>query len=312
MNNTNEEKKKLVAISSRGVEILDDSLYKKVKRGNLSASMANSLLACPADWMLDKYILRDLEHEEQPHLERGTLFHSIMEAFFALPPGERSPMELGRLTKEVTQEKHPHLMTDEDAKTWVKNAVKGYLAMGFDFNSEVVPNITWKGKEQYGLELFVDGTIGNTKRKVVGYVDKIIESPNGLLIQDWKTGKTAHSWDPNKPNSGSFDYWRQQALYAMLMEKEGLEIGGASLIFPIANKVIDVDFKNPIVQNKVIEDMEKTDAMLNKCLADNFFPFTPDIFCTWCHLFYRGKKKGRPRFPKINQNELSLIVEYKD
>lgn len=312
------EPKKLVRIHEAGVEIIDEDLFKKVSKGNLSASMVNSLSSCPADWILDKYILRELDHEEQPALERGTLFHEIMEAFFALQPGERTPKVLGELTQQVTKEKHPHLMNDAEAKAWIKTAIRNYLSMGFDFNSEVIPTLEVAGKEQYGLEIFTSGKIGNTDRKIVGFIDKIIEKDidgeKKLFIEDWKTGKTAKSFNPDKPvgPNNSFDYWRQQALYAYLLEQEGLEIEGASLIFPVANKIIDVDFKRPDIREKVVADMEATDAKLTEYLDKNFFPFTPDIFCTWCHMYYKGRKKGRARYPKVNRRELNKLVEYAD
>ena len=309
---------KLVLIREDGVEILSDELYKKVERGNLSASMVNSLLACPADWILDKYILNQIEHEEQPQLERGTLFHSCMESFFTIPAGQRTSQMLGTIAQEETALNHPHLMNDEESKSWLKNAIMGYLSMGFDFNEEVIPQIDWKGKKQYGLELFVDGKIGNTKRKVVGYIDKLVQKETDgkklLFIEDWKTGKTVHPFDPDKAisDSNSFDYWRQQTLYSMLMEQEGVDVAGASLIFPVAKKIVTVDKDRHDVRERVIEDLERVDQKLDKCLSDNFFPFTPALYCTWCHLFYSGRKKGRPRFPKINQNELNLIVDYAD
>lgn len=319
--NTEKKKKpleKLALIRPDGVEILSDELFKKVDKGNLSASMANSLLACPADWFLDKYILRELESEEQPFLERGTMFHSCMEAFFAIAPEERTAQKLGAIAKEVMTKNHPHLLNDGESKAWLKGAIMGYLSMGFDFNAEKIATVDWRGKESSGLELFIDGKIGNTKRKVVGYVDKIIEKEidgkKVLFIEDWKTGKTVHDFDPDKPTSqsNSFDYWRQQTLYSMLMEQEGLNVGGASLIFPVAKKIVTIDKDRHDIRQRVIEDMEKVDEKLDKCLKDNFFPFTPGTWCTWCHLFYNGRKKGRPRFPKINQRELNLIVDYSD
>lgn len=311
--------KKLVRARPGGIEILDDELFKKIEKGNLSASMVNSLLACPADWVLDKYIVPLLESEEQIHLERGTLFHSIMEHFFRVPQEYRNAKVLGAITQEVTKNEHPHLMQDEDTKAWVKNAVFGYLSMGFDFQNEKIPTITLpNGKSQYGLELLVNGTLTKDKRRIVGFIDKIVEKEvNGepkLFIEDWKTGKTVHKYDPDKPvsSNNSFDYWRQQALYAYLLEQQGIEVEGASLIFPVAKKVVEVDFKRPDVRNRVIEDMEITEKRLQDCLDKNFFPFTPDIFCTWCHLLYAGRKKGRARYPKVNQNELNLIMDFQD
>ncbi len=318
INKEEPEKKKLVLVRENGVEILDDELFKKVQKSNLSASMANNLLACPADWLLDKYILREIEHDEQPHLERGTLFHSCMESFFRIPAGLRTPQMLATIAKEETSLNHPHFMTDEVSKTWLKDAIRGYLSMGFDFNEEIIPTIDWDGKKTYGLELFVDGKIGNTKRKVVGFVDKLVEkNVDGqklLMIEDWKTGRQVHPYNPDKPVSAnnSFDYWRQQALYAMLMEQKGIPVKGANLIFPVARQIVSIDKDRQDVRDRVVEDMERVDEKLDKCLKDNFFPFTPAIFCTWCHLFYNGRKKGKPRFPKVNQKELNLIVDYAD
>lgn len=321
MTNTNKdtkkEIKKLVRIHRDGVEIIDDELFKKVSKGKLSASMANSLLACPADWFLDKYILRDLEHDEQPALERGTLFHEIMELFFRVPADMRNPEVIGAITMSVIETSFPHLLSNEDTIAWVKSAVLNYLSMGFDFKNEIIPNITWKGRPQTGLELFVNGDLGGaTSREIVGFVDKIVETEvDGktiTTIEDWKTGRNVQSFDPNKPISqnNSFDYWRQQTLYAMLMEEQGFEIDNARLIFPVAKKIVDIDFKREDIRKQVIDDMVKVDERLDRCLEKNFFPFTPAQWCTWCHLLYAGKKKGRARYPQVNQNQLNQIVEF--
>lgn len=313
-----EKKEKLVLIKKNGVEILSENLFNKISKGNLSASMTNSLLACPADWMLDKYILPLIEHDEQPALERGTLFHSIMELFFRIPAGERTAQQLAVITKEETRKSHPHFMSDEETKTWIKDAVRGYLSMGFDFNDEIVPTLTVDDKPKYGLELFIKGNLGETKRPIVGFIDKLIEKEeNGkklLIMEDWKTGKKVHPYTPDKPisSNNSFDYWRQQTLYAMLLEQKGVNVDVARLIFPVAKKIVNVEFYREDVQQQVIKDMETVDKLLDKCLSDNFFPFTPAVFCTWCHLFYAGRKKGRPRFPKVNQLELNEIIEIED
>lgn len=317
MTDEKKEVNKLVRVKKNGIEILDSELYEKVKNGKLSASMANSLLACPADWLLDKYILSQIEHDEQPALERGTMFHSVMESFFKIPANYRSPEYLGAIVPEVMKKDHPHLFADEESKQWIKSAILNYLSMGFDFKNEIIPNVKWKHKEQYGLELFVDGDLnGQTNRKIVGFVDKIVEKEvNGekvLGIEDWKTGRSVHSFDPNKPisASNSFDYWRQQTLYAMLMEEQGFKIDSAKLIFPVAKKVVDIDFKREDIRQQVVNDMVKVDQRLDLCLEKNFFPFTPAQWCTWCHLFYGGKKHGKPRFPKVNQKQLNQIVEF--
>lgn len=302
---------KLVKITGTGVEVLDDKLYEKIKNGNLSPSMATSLLTCPADWLLEKYITPLLEHEDQIYLERGTAFHKIMEKFYLASPEERSPQLIGKLTSEVVHEDHPHFLNDRATIDWLKSCVLNYLKMNYDYKHEIVPNLTIDGKTSPSLELFIDGKVGNVNRRIVGFVDKIVERDGLLCMDDWKTGKTVNSYTPDKPVSSSnhFDYWRQQSLYAMLLEKKGIKLDNASLIFPMAETVVNVDFKRDDVQQHVIEDMEKTDETLTRLLDKNFFPFKPGIFCQWCHLFYEGRCKGRPRYPKINQSELAQIAE---
>lgn len=313
-----EERKKLIRIKDKGIEIIDEDLMNKIKNGNLSASMASSFLACPADWLLDKYILKELEHSEPIHLNRGTLFHSIMEAFFAVPNEYRTPQVLGTITQEVTNHDFPEFMSDSATKEWVKNAVMGYLSMGFDFQDEIIPTVHVDNKEQYGLEIFVKDTIGECTRPTVGFVDKLVEYEKDgkmiLAVQDWKTGKKIHPYNPNKPigPNNDFGYWRQQTLYAMLLENEGIFPDEAQLIFPVARGIVDVDFKSEVIRKQVIDDMEKVDRLLTRCIDENMFPFTPAQWCKWCHLLYKGKKKGRAMFPDINQNELNLIVEYDD
>lgn len=314
-----EEKKKLLKVYGSGIEIIDDDLYKKVDGGNLSASMANSFLACPADWFLDKYILPLIEHEEPIFFARGTAYHKVMEHFFTLPPEERDPHSLAKLTMTTMQSEYPDLAADPESVDWMKDAIRDYLRMGFKYKEDIIPQVRIGNRNpQIGLELFLKGKF-NTKRPIVGFVDKLALQEDMLgnprmVMQDWKTGKTVHRYDPNKPisSSNSFDYPRQQTLYAMLLEKSGIQLADASLIFPVANAVIDIDFKNEQIRSQAVADIQKLDVRLDECIKKNFFPFTPAIFCNWCHLLYEGRTVGRNNPPKININEFNELVEYAD
>jgi RecB family exonuclease len=314
MNNTTEEPKKLIRIDpEQGIEIIDEDLYKKVKKCNLSPSMANSFLNCPADWFLDKYILPKIEHTEPIFFARGTAFHKVMEHFFTESPEERNPKNLAQLTRDTLVNEYPDLVNDPENINWIKNAINGYLSMGFNYKEDLIPEININNKPTIGLEFFVTGKF-DTKRPIVGYVDKLANENSKLVMQDWKTGAKVHNYDPSKPisASNSFDYPRQQTLYAMLLEKINIELTDASLIFPVAKKVVEVDFKNDVIRNQAVSDMQKLDERVNHCIEKNFFPFTPALFCTWCHLLYSGRTIGRNRPPEININEFNQLVEYTD
>lgn len=316
-----EEIKKLIRVhdgkdgNPGGIEIIDDELYKKVSNCNLSPSMANSFLDCPADWLLDKYILPKLEHEEPIYFARGTAFHKVMERFFTLSPAERVPARLGKLTIETLKNDYPDLYKDSESVEWIKDAIRQYVRMGFNYQQDIIPNVEMDGrKPKIGLELFVSGNFG-TKHKVLGFVDKLTlqnteDGKPKLVMQDWKTGKAIHNYTPGKPISwqNSFDYWRQQTLYSMMLEQQGIHVDDASLIFPVANGVVHVDWQNKDVQAQAIKDMQDLDRELCKCIDNNFFPFTPKMFCNWCDLLYT-KHVGKLTPPKINPDEFEQYVE---
>ena len=52
-----DSKQKLVKVHNEGIEILDDELLNKISNKNLSASMVSSFLECPADWLMNSFIL---------------------------------------------------------------------------------------------------------------------------------------------------------------------------------------------------------------------------------------------------------------
>lgn len=302
----------LFRIHDEGVEIINEELFNKIKKANLSANMVDSFLACPADWVLDKYLLNVMDHEEQPALERGTLFHAIMESFFRVPTGERSPQMLAEITKQEIMLNHPHYMSDDISKTWIKDTVMNYLRMGFDFNQERVPSFEERGKNKLALEMFVNGRVSDTKHPIVGFIDKLVYDKNGhLTMEDWKTGAKVHDYNPDKKISKSnpFGYWRQQTLYAMLLEDKGIKLDKASLVFPNASTVVNVDFNNPNVRQQVIDDMNTADNILEECINNNLFPFTPAQYCKWCRLFYNGKMTGRAYYPAINQYDLPEFID---
>lgn len=313
---TKKDLRKLIKVTDKGVSIIDDELMESLKKKNLSPSMVSSFFNCPADWLIDSFVLREIEHEEAPHFERGHIFHETMEKFLALPPESRTNKQLSMCATETIKKNYAHVLTNTETLAWVKNALQGYLKLDLNPMDDKVSMIV-KNKEknpdliEQGIELFVMGKLGNVKRNIVGYVDLVLDGENGHVIRDWKTGKKIHPFDPAKPisDSNDFGYWRQQLTYTMLMEKMGFKVEDAELIFPIAGGVVKIDVNNQSLRERVIKDYEMTEELLDKCIEDNLFPFKGHHFCTWCGTLHPSFRAPRQK-PKVNKSELVQVIDF--
>lgn len=310
-----ESKPKLIKVVKEGVKIIDDELMKKVKKKNLSASMVSSFAQCPADWLMDSFILPLVDHEEPIHFVRGHIFHKTMEEFFKLPKESRNTKVLSQLAMKVIKEDYPIYLKDLETMNWVKEALKGYLEAGFEYkNIDVAQIVKQEGRApELGIEIFVKGKLGNTERNVVGFVDRVDRLPNGKLrVVDYKSGKKIHPFNPNEEisDSNGFGYWRQQLAYTMLLEQAGHEVGGAVLEFPIAKGEVVVDVENESLREQVKRDFENVDRMLTKCIEENLFPFHGHFFCKWCAML--SPDYTASRFGKLNVSweEVNQFVEH--
>lgn len=309
------ENNKLIKIVENGVKILDKDLFEKVKKKNLSASMVSSLAQCPADWLMNSFILPMIDHEEPIYFVRGYIFHETMEDFFRLPKEQRNPKVLSQIAMKVIKTKYNHILKDLETMNWVRKALKGYLETGFEYkNVDVAQIVKYKGEPpELGIEIFVKGKLGNTTREVVGYVDRVDQLPDGSLgIVDYKTGGKIYPFDPNIEISdkNDFGYWRQQLAYTMLLEQDGHKISSAVLEFPVAKGRVVVDVNNEELRQQVKKDFENADKSLNKCLEENLFPFHGHFFCKWCGILspdYTISKFGKLN---INKDELNQLVEF--
>lgn len=179
---------KKIKVTPQGVYILDAELQKKIDKIKLSPSMIGNWLNSPADYILDKFIKPEVEIADVTHLKRGNWFHSTMEVFFALPPAERTRENLIKVSKEVTlTDDYRDFAKDSENQEWYKRALKAYIRAWLpDAQKEKIATLYIMGQSKQGLELFVNGKLGNAKRQCLGFVDKIIEGENGLKVQDWK------------------------------------------------------------------------------------------------------------------------------
>lgn len=281
-----ESKSKLIKVREDGIVILSDELMESIKKKNLSPSLVSSFGQCPADWLLEAFIMPKMKVAEPIHFARGNAFHSTMELFFSLPKEKRNNTTLAQAAGKVFKEKYPHLLQDKETVEWMKIAMNGYLTGGFNYSDVEIATIEQDGKEKSGIEIFVKGKIGNTKRDFLGFVDRVDRLPNGALqIVDYKTGKKIAPFNPSLPvdnETNDFAYWRQQLAYTMILEQQGHYVAGAKLEFPVARGEVVVDVRNEHLRKQVQLDIEAVDRDLDKYIEDKFFPFKGHKYCKWC------------------------------
>lgn len=277
---------KRLKVTQKGIFVYDPEVKKRIEKANLSPSFVGSWLDSPADAILSRYFEDDYLIEKPVYLERGSWYHSIMEETFKIPAEERVPKDLLLSANKVTKEnkEYQKLGMIPEQKTWLSNALKGYISMPEDQNffKREVAEIFPQGQ---GIELFVNGKIGNAERNVVGFIDLLVKGDEGMVVVDWKTGK-CYPYNPNEPISwrNSFDYWRQQITYTMLLEQKGLPVEAGCLVFPADRtpQTVWVDIFSPDARQKTIEDYETADREIKTAIdSDHFYPFRETKWNNW-------------------------------
>ena len=299
-------------LSKDGLSFEDPELIGKASSVNISNSLISSLQKCPARAAADKWILGDLiPPEPLSPTTLGSAFHSVMEQFFTLPSDDRTVDGIRSSYKRVLNSPDYRVIAmDPTATIWLQGAINGYWNLHLEDPRMVhVPDkvslkhVSKNGKQytrsEDGLELFVDGKISpKINHKVLGFIDRLsIDDKTGrYVIDDWKTGKHANDYSPEKQKYPDFGYVRQQILYTMMMEEAGYDVETARLIYPIAEyedldtgmktrghvTVIDVDNKN--YRMKTVEDVEQADSVLTQSVNLNRWECGPSPLCSWCPL----------------------------
>lgn len=284
----------LVVMDAGGIHVAAQSVSEKLERKNLSPSLVSGLEQCPAKWFGESFVLKDLVQEEPDNAaRRGGLYHKIMEDFFTLEAEERTHEALRATMNEVLKsDDYRDMAAMPEALEWLKNAINGYFRMGGKPQQVEVATVRdpKSGKERLGLEVFVKGRLGDTKREILGFVDRLVrdkrQGGEAVIIEDWKSGAKAKRWNPaNKGNEGLAEA-RQQFIYAELLGGEGysMHVTGARLIYPVAQEMVTVDLGNEKLREKVYSSVQEADEKLDIFTANNTFEYGPSFLCAWCPL----------------------------
>ena len=258
-------------------------ILEKVSKKNVSPSLVSALTdGCQVQWAFDSFIGKPVDYQAANTL--GSIFHKIVEDFYALEPEDRTRENLKRITKEtVASEEFREVKNYRDSLEWIVEAVKGYARLEPNPEDIDVATLNIGGEERKGLEVFVKGEIDGVT--CLGFVDRVQNSGDdaGVIVEDWKSGKV-HKWE-GEGDTG-WKEQRQQIMYSMLLEQYGINVSHARLLYPVFGEIVDVDLHNPELRERVVSDVNKANEILEEIKESNELKYRTDKFflCGWCPL----------------------------
>ncbi len=134
-------KEPLVEITKDGLRVISTEVSEKLAKKKLSASAITGLQGCPASWLANSFVTNLIvEQEPDNAARRGSMFHQVMENFFALPKEQRTQKAMKEQVRAVlASDEYKDLAEIRDAVLWLRAAVNGYYNMHADADpSEVV------------------------------------------------------------------------------------------------------------------------------------------------------------------------------
>lgn len=234
----------------------------------MSASSIETFLQCPLKYKLSK--IDKLADPPTVHTVLGNFVHSVMEDLFALPPEERTLRAVRPLLAARWEGEYKELaasVTEElrEMKWKAVWCMENYFKMEDPTQVDVT-----EANIETELNVEVAGV------PIKGFVDQWRELGDGLLIRDWKTGKT-----PGKPEWAEPKY-RQLLIYA----------DGLSTVLDRPAKLISLYFvadKTKLEREVTDENLDEMRAVvakvrsgvLERCETGVFEP-VPQTLCRYC------------------------------
>lgn len=277
----------LLTMDEEGAHIASDEIFKKFKGKKISASLISGLEGCHAKWVADTFVVDEVVKRPLDNpMTRGSLFHKVMEEVFIEEPANRTTeLVKAKVIEVLSHPDYDHFKTNKDAVEWLKDAVNGYYKMGGKPQNVRVATIETPKGPKTGIEIFVIGSIGEAKRKVLGFVDRIIVDPKDetkVIVEDWKSGAKAKHWKSHTKDDEGWAEQRQQTIYSMILEGDGTDVSSARLIYPVAREVVKVDPNDEAIREKVVKDVEEADEKLDHLQETNTFEYSPSFLCAFC------------------------------
>ncbi len=235
---------------------------------SLSPSRASDYKRCP---QLFKFSAIDrIPTPPTVYQARGTTAHLALERLFALPAAERTPERLYDLFREAWQEvkptDYPDLFDDVDAeRAW------GIESLTILANYFAVEDPT--SFEPLARELDMTQAVGDMT--IRGILDRMEETPEGVVITDYKTGKAP-------PERYAMPAFFALKIYALLIRiREGRTPVALRLMYLNGPTVYEVPV-NDAQLDAMERQLEALWAAINRSIETDSFPTRTGVLCDWC------------------------------
>jgi putative RecB family exonuclease len=235
---------------------------------SLSPSRASDYKRCP---QLFKFSAIDrIETPPTVYQARGTTAHLALERLYELPAVERTPERLADLFREAWQETknrdYPDLFSDvESERAW---GIESLAILSNYFAVEDPTQI-----EPLSRELDLTEAIGDMT--IRGILDRMEETPDGLVITDYKTGKAP----PEQYATSAFFALK---IYALLVRiREGRTPDALRLIYLTGPTVYQIPV-NDAQLDAMERQLEALWAAIGRSIETNDFPTRTGVLCDWC------------------------------
>jgi putative RecB family exonuclease len=234
----------------------------------MSASSIDTFLQCPLKYKLSR--IDKLADPPTPATVLGNFVHSVMEDLFALPPEERTPGVVRTLLSERWENEYKEIASSVTSELKeMKWKAFWCLENYFEMEDPTKVNVTSENIETE-LNVEVAGV------PIKGFVDQWRDIGNGLLVRDWKTGKS-----PRRPE------WAESKFLQLLIYADGLSslIGKPAALVSLYFVADKVKLEKEVTQD-ALEEMRAVVArtragVLERCETGEFEP-VPQKLCNWC------------------------------
>ncbi|MEN8113249.1 MAG: PD-(D/E)XK nuclease family protein [Actinomycetota bacterium] len=235
---------------------------------SLSPSRASDFKRCP---QLFKYSAIDrIERPPNVHQARGTTAHLALERLFDLPGPDRTPERLRSLFLEAWNElkptEFPELFTDpESEQSWSEESL---AVLANYFLVEDPQHLEPLARELDLTQAVDDMTIR-------GILDRMEETPAGLVITDYKTGKA-----PKEQYEVAAFFGLK--IYALLVRlREGRTPVSLRLLYLKGPTVLEMPV-NDAQLDAMARQLRALWTAIERAIETDTFPTRTGVLCGWC------------------------------
>lgn len=246
----------------------------------LSPSSISTFEQCPL-----KYKYTRIDKMPEPPTEAtlmGNFVHEVLENFYALEPEDRTLLSVKNISAEVWENSN---WRDRVEPILVKSI---QVKSGKHSLDKEVNNFRWKSwfcieniftvenpleVLPSGIETELNGQIDGVQIK--GFIDRWSESSSGLVISDYKTGKS-----PSPRYAG--DKFMQLLIYALVLSNDiDKPVDELQLIYLKDNKIMTMKPTKEHLTTTVERVRKVWDGIVERCNSGEWEPVAHRL-CDWC------------------------------